>query len=204
MAGFRYQNLMNFRPLLLLMLALAVFFAGCSKPKNYRVEGARLLDVERATEDVVYDVLAFPITREEAAYLSASLDQIATAAQRHPQAWLEIQSSDNPVFAARANEVWKRAEVLGEDIIAINLKLTFVQEYLSSEEPVQDLRRNLEWLERRAQDAPSDAELEESADHIRKLLRIIDEHQASDSFAFYRSNQAELDAMLDRFRSIGE
>lgn len=180
-------------------------FSGCSKPKDYRVAGAHWLEAEAPERDPVRDVLGYPLSESEFDYLESVLARVEEAAKQHPKVWDAVSSAESPVEAAERNKVWSAAEVLGEDVIAITTKLTFLREFASADEPVEEeMRANLAWLEERLQGEAADPELSEAANYIRAMLGVIEAHQRAGAFELYRDNQARMDAALDRFTSIGD
>ncbi|MDQ8188208.1 hypothetical protein [Pelagicoccus sp. SDUM812002] len=191
---------------LLLSLLLLFLFACSSKPDpepESQIAGAKWLAAEEGGN--MYDVLAYPLTEDELAYFESALPLLETAAEKHSQLWSEIAYEEDPSVVAAPGKVWSEAGLLGRDVIAANLKLTFLSEFASAEEGMeQDMRENLLWLEQRLQGDDAKPELFETADSIRMILGVISINRKAGAFAFYEENRARIDAALDRFTSIGE
>ncbi|MDQ8202403.1 hypothetical protein [Pelagicoccus sp. SDUM812003] len=188
----------------LCFLLLAGFLSACGMKKDYEVGGAEALSDENADASVVYRVIEYPVTEYELDYLQQAMDRLQGVVPNHPEIWSSIQSSDDPVAAAQRNAVWKDAELNGEDVLAVTMKLTFLREFSDQRGETEGLRENLRWLEGRLKDRPEDEELSSAAQGIRQLIKAIEILERSGSFDFYVRNQEAMDAALDRFRSIGE
>lgn len=197
---------MNIHRNLLVSLPLLFLFACSSKPEpepESRIAGAKWLAAEEGGN--MYDVLAYPLTEDELVYFEASLPLLEAAAEKLPTLWSEIAYEEDPSVVAAPGKVWSEAGLLGRDVIAVNLKLTFLSEFASAEEGMeQDMRENLAWLERRLEGEDANPELFEAADSIRMILGVIVINREAGAFAFYAENKARIEAALDRFTSIGE
>ncbi|EDY84906.1 hypothetical protein VDG1235_4540 [Verrucomicrobiia bacterium DG1235] len=182
---------------------LAFCLSACSPAPDYRVAGSVWLSSEKG--GTKYDVLAYPLVEDELAYLESVFPALELAATKYPDLWAGISKADDPRDAARQNAFWNEAGVLGADLIAINLKLTFLSEFGSTDEADErQLRTNLAWLEERMKGENAKPELWDSANSIRAILGVIEAHQDSGAFVFYANRKARVDAALDRFTGIGE
>ncbi|MDQ8181733.1 hypothetical protein [Pelagicoccus sp. SDUM812005] len=191
---------------LLLSLPLVFLFSCSSQPEpepESQVSGSKWLIGD--TGGNMYDVLAYPLTEDELAYFEASLPLLEKAAAKHSELWLEIAYEEDPSVVATQGKVWSSAGLLGRDVIAVNLKLTFLSEFATAEEEMElDMRENLAWLEGRLAGEDANPELFEAADTIRMILGVIVINREAGAFAFYKENQARIEAALDRFTAIGE
>lgn len=191
---------------LLVSLPLLFLFACSSQPEpppESQVAGAKWLAADQGGN--MYDVLAYPLTEDELAYFEQALPALQEAAETHPKIWSQIAYAEDPSVVAAPGEVWSEAGLLGRDVIAVNLKLTFLSEFATAEEGMeQDMRENLAWLETRLAGEDAHPELFEAADSIRMILGVIAINREAGAFAFYEENKARVEAALDRFTSIGE
>lgn len=190
-----------------ILLFSITFLVACSpesKPLlESQVAGAKWIEVGAGGNRL--DVLAYPLVEDELVYFEAILPRLEKVALDQRDLWSEISSAEDPVSAALQNEYWDEAGVLGTDVIAASLKLTFLAEFASAEQGMEvDMRENLNWLEQRLKGADAKPELFEAADSIRMILGVISIHRESGTFVYYAQNQERLDAALDRFAAIGE
>lgn len=189
----------TFAPLILVTL----LFTACSPKPPSQVAGSDWLDPEKGGS--AYDVLAYPLTEDELAYFELALPVLEATSIKQPQLWSDISSAEDPSFAAEESAFWEEAGLLGQDVIAVSMKLLFLREFASAEEGMEaDLQSSLAWLEKRIATDPSKIELLETADSIRANLLVIEAHRKAGAFTFYTQNKDRLDAALDRFTSIGE
>lgn len=165
--------------------------------------GSEWLDPNRGGG--VYDVLVYPIDGDELSYLESVLPAIESAAAKYPKNWERISEAEDPVLAAGPDPLWTEAQVSGRDVIAVSLKLAFLWEYASEGELDEaEMKRNLDWLEQRLEGDESSEELQETANGLRALIKVVEAHREKDTIAFYSANQNRIDAALDRFTAIGE
>lgn len=195
------------RSLLLLLLVPVLFLFACSsKPevdRENQVKGA--LWIGENGGGSTFDVLAYPLTEDELVLFEESFPALEAAAKRHGDLWAEVFSAEDPAVAAEQGEFWDEAGLLGSDILAVSLKLTFLAEFATAEEGMEDdMRQNLAWLEERLKGEDAKPELFETADSIRMILGVISIQRESGAFDYYEENKARIDAALDRFTSIGE
>lgn len=168
-----------------------------------KIAGSEWLRSDRGGSS--FDVLAYPLNEDELIYFESMLPALESAAAKYPENWERIAEAEDPVFAAKSDSVWSEAGVSGRDVIAAMLKLTFLREFGASEESLEsELKQNLAWLEERLKGAEDSAELQQTANSLRALIKVVEAHREANAFSFYASNQARIDAALDRFTAIGE
>ncbi len=195
------------KSLLPVFVLVSLLIGACSsKPvpePESQVAGAKWLAVDEGGN--VFDVLAYPLTEDELAYFERALPQLEKAALKYPDIWSDIAYEEDPSVVAAQGKIWNEAGLLGRDVIAVNLKLTFLSEFAPAEEGMeQDMRENLSWLEERLKGEDATAELFEAADSIRMILGVISINREAGAFSYYEENKVRMDAALDRFTSIGE
>ncbi|MBK1878920.1 hypothetical protein [Pelagicoccus mobilis] len=184
-------------------LLVLLFVSACSPKPDYQVAGAHWLESKQGGG--MYDVLAYPLVEDELTYLEGSFAALESAAAANPEVWEEIAVADDLIWAANQGSFWDGADLLGPDVIAVSLKLTFLWEFASAEESMEDdIRENLKFVEQRAQQEGATAELLATADTMRALLNVIEAHKEAAAFEYYAENKERIDAALDRFTSIGE
>ncbi len=181
--------------------------SACSpKPKpvfESQVAGAKWIEENAGGNRL--DVLAYPLTEDELVCFENALPRLEEAAAKFGDYWVEVFLAEDPVVAARQSDFWDAAGLLGTDVIAVSLKLTFLAEFASADEGMeQDMRNNLDWIEQRLKGENGKPELFEAADSIRMILGVIAIHRESGAFDYYAENRERLDAALDRFAAIGE
>jgi len=153
----------------------------------------------------MYDVLAYPLDEDELAYFETNMATLEAGAASKPELWESIAVADDPVWAASQTRFWQGTGLNGEDVIAVSLKLTFLWEFASSDEPIkEEIRESLQFLEERMQSGDASPELLATANSMQALLTVIEAHEEAGAFTFYAENKERVDAALDRFTSIGE
>lgn len=185
-------------------VALLVFvLTACSERPDYKISGAQWL--EAGAGGGMYDVLAYPLNEDELVYLEQGLEAIEGVASKNRGVWEQIATGEDLVWAASQKGFWSEVGLIGGDVIAVSLKLTFLWEFASAEENLEaDIRESLAFVEARSGAGGANAERLATADSLRALLTVIEAHKESGAFEFYAKNKARIDAALDRFTSIGD
>lgn len=176
---------------------------GCSEPQaDYAVRGAALLARGEASDETVYDIIAYPMDADELAYFLANIDPFLTAVEPHEASWLAVQAMPDPTRSMRDHPVWRASGIRCEDFMAAYAKMDFMSGYFASE-PLrpEELDQTIARLER-SLESEADPELVEAVAQMRQLARIAPLYGESQE-RFYRANAAEIERALHRFRSVG-
>lgn len=187
------------------LLAAAALLWGCSgPPKVYVVKGAELLDNPEANEEIIFDVIAYPLTDDELAFFLESMPRVLQAVTDRKATWQAIQTADNPVQAIRRHRAWRDAEVSCEDFMAVFIKANFIYEYLLEPVSMEDAKANLATFETKVRLGKADRELRLATQSLKFMTEVVEAYESSGAFALYLKNQDVIDDAVERLKSIGE
>ncbi|MEM9158628.1 MAG: hypothetical protein AAGB46_06225 [Verrucomicrobiota bacterium] len=191
--------------LVLVAAILAAIFV--SLPKEQRVGGVELLEDQSDVEDVMFDVLAFPLTEEELELFLGGADSVLDWAEDHPNEWVSAGESLEPLVAVRELKVWRREDLDADEFSLLLAKVLFTLELQADTNSVEGMKKELAEMEMDLRDTSIPAEhrelIREGYEQFEQLIGLA-EKVGPVNRAVYLKHQDRVDALMLRFDAVGE
>ncbi len=177
----------------------------CGATAAPRVAGASLLEKAKRVEDVLYDLLAQPLTQAEVDLFLQHAGSVLTWAEANAEEWLAADESENPLETIRGFAIWNQVDVSSAEFVSLVGKLMFAKEF--SDDPMNELALKQEMAQISAM-YNSGQLTEQQAQQVKEvmaqmtgLLKVL-QNGAQENVMLYKKNKTDIDAALDRFEAI--
>ena len=184
-------------------IVFSAFFAEASEAA--RVAGASIVEKASRVEDVLYDLLAQPLTQEEIDLFLKHAATVLQWAEENSKEWLAADESDNPLATIRTFDIWNQVDVTSSEFVSLVGKLMFAKEF--SDDPMNEMALKQEMAQMSAiynsgQLTPEqETQVREVMAQMTGLLKVL-QNGAEQNVVLYKKNKTDIDAALDRFEAI--